>query len=145
MAIFSKTAETPSALLAKLISQNLQVSDKALALQYITYVGHFRLKGYWFHLIDPATNKFKPGTTFDIIKNRYEFDREIRSLILESIERLEVAIRNTICNFLSLKYTPHWYLDGSLFKPSRKFGMGQMLSKIEQEVNRSHEKKFIEA
>lgn len=145
LATFAKTAETPNVLLAKLIAQNLTVPDQALALHYLTYVGHYRLKGYWFHLIDPATNKFKPGMAFDTIKSRYEFDREIRALILEAIERLEVAIRNTICNFLSLKYTPHWYLEGSLFKPVRKFGMGQMLSKIEHEVGRSHEKKFIAA
>ena len=121
------------------------VPDKNLALQYLTYVGHYRLKGYWYHLTDPTTKKFKLGTTFNIIKARYEFDREIRALILEAVERLEVAIRNTICNFLSLKYTPHWYLDGALFKPIRKFGFGQMLSKIEQEVGRSHDKRFIEA
>jgi abortive infection bacteriophage resistance protein len=145
LAIFTKTAESPTALVAKLLAHDLSIPDTSLAVQYITYVGHFRLKGYWFHLIDPTTNKFKSNTTFDTIKNRYEFDREIRALILEASERLEVAIRNTICNFLSLKYTPHWYLDGSLFKPVRKFGIGQMLSKIEQEVERSHDKKFIEA
>lgn len=145
LATFTKKAETPNALLTKLLAQNLVISDHAQAIQYITFVGHYRLKGYWFHLIDPTTKQFKPGTTFDIIRDRYEFDREIRALILEAIERLEVAIRNTICNYLSLRYTPHWYLDRLLFKPSRKFGMGQMLSKIEQEVGRSHEKKFVEA
>ncbi|MGZ3237098.1 MAG: Abi family protein [Burkholderiaceae bacterium] len=145
MAIFTKTAETPAALLSKLIAQGLSIPDRAVALQYITFVGHYRLKGYWLHLINPTTKQFLPNTTFDIIQSRYEFDREIRALILEAIERLEVAIRNSICNFLSLKYTPHWYLNSALFKSGRKFGYGQMLSKIEQDVGRSHEKKFIEA
>ena len=145
MALFAKTAETPHSLLTKLIAQNLEVPDKQEALQYLTFVGHYRLKGYWFHLVDPATKKFRPGTSFDTIKNRYEFDREIRALILESAERLEVALRNSICNFLSLRYSPHWYLDGSLFKPERRYGLGQMLSKIEREVDRSQEKAFIES
>lgn len=95
------------ALLQKLVDQNLIVTDRVLAERYITFVGHYRLKGYWFHLIDPATKQFKPGTTFDIIQQRYEFDREIRAIILEAIERLEVAIRSSLCNFLSLKHSPH--------------------------------------
>lgn len=145
MATFAKKAETPAALLGKLVTQNLQVPDHSLAIKYITFVGHYRLKGYWFNLIDPVTKKFIAGTTFNTIKDRYEFDREIRAAILEAVERLEVAIRSTICNFLSLKHSPHWYLDNSLFKPVGKFGLGKMLSKIEQEVGRSHEKKFIAA
>lgn len=145
MPTFSKSAQPPPTLLSKLIAQNLTIPDQKLALQYITFIGHYRLKGYWFHLIDPATKQFKTGTTFEMIKDRYEFDREIRAFILEAVERLEVAIRNVLCNFLSLKYSPHWYLDSKLFKPVRKFGIGQMLSKIENEVARSGDKKFIAA
>jgi len=140
LALFAKTAETSHSLLTKLIAQNLEVPDKREALQYLTFVGHYRLKGYWFHLVDPVTKKFRPGTSFDTIKNRYEFDSEIRALILESVELLEIALRNTVCNFLSLRYSPHWYLSGSLFNPDRRYGSGKMLSKIEREVDRFHEK-----
>ena len=142
---FSKNAQTPSALLAKLIAQKLIVSDFKLAEQYITFVGHYRLKGYWFHLIDAETNQFRDGVSFEMIRDRYEFDREIRALILEAVERLEVAIRGSLCNFLSLKHSPHWFLNTSLFKPGRKFGVGQILSKIESEVARSGGKRFIKA
>ena len=140
---FSKAASTPQALLAKLKSQGLIVQDDAVALQYINYVGHYRLKGYWFQLIDPTTNHFIQGTTLDEIIKRYECDREVRAIILEAVERLEVAVRTAICNHLSLKYTPHWYLDTNLFSPTRSYGIGQMLSKIESEVGRSREKGFI--
>lgn len=132
-------------MLAKLIEQRLEVADPKLAEKYITFIGHYRLKGYWFQFIDPVTKEFRGGTTFEMIQDRYEFDREIRALILEAVERLEVAIRSSLCNFLCLKYTPHWYLDTSLFKPGRKFGVGQMLSKIEGEVARSKDKRFIKA
>ncbi|WP_166897572.1 Abi family protein [Massilia sp. CCM 8734] len=145
MAIFSKSSQPPSALVAKLLAQNLHVTDEKRALQYLTFIGHYRLKGYWFHLIDPATKQFKPDTTFDMIRDRYEFDREIRALILEAVERLEVAIRTVMCNFLSLEYSPHWYLDSKLFKPLRTFGMGRMLSKIETEVERAGDRRFIQA
>ncbi|RZI43609.1 Abi family protein [Herbaspirillum sp. HC18] len=145
LATFSKSAESPATLLAKLQAQGLTVNNQKLAFQYLNFVGHYRLKGYWFHLVDSATKKFTAGTTFEVIKDRYEFDREIRALILEAVERLEVAVRGSICNHLSLKYSPHWYLDTKLFKPVREFSIGQMLSKIEGEVGRSRDKHFIEA
>lgn len=145
MATFSKPAQTPASLLAKLEAQGLVINDHTQAIRYLTFVGHYRLKGYWFHLIDPATKIFKAGTTFDMIRDRYEFDREIRALILEAVERLEVAVRGAKCNHLSLKYSPHWYLEPRLFKTVRGFGAAHMLSKIRDEVGRSKDKDFIAA
>lgn len=142
---FSKVAQTPSALLQKLKDANLAVAHDDEAVRYLSFVGHFRLKGYWFHLIDPTTKRFREGVTFEVIRDRYEFDRKIRALILEAIERLEIGVRNAICNHLSLEYTPHWYLNPAVFKPVRDFGIGTMLAKIEHEVGRSHEKLFIES
>lgn len=140
---FAKTASTPQALLDKLKRHGLHVPSDEIALKYINYIGHYRLKGYWYQLIDPSTGNFVAGTTLDIILNRYECDREIRALILEAVERLEVAVRTILCNYLSLKYSPHWYLESSIFSPNRKFGMGSMLVKIENEIGRSREKSFI--
>jgi len=54
-AVFGKTALPPQALLVKLKAQGLIVADDALALKYITYVGHYRLKGYWHQLLDSTT------------------------------------------------------------------------------------------
>lgn len=143
--LFGKVALSPQALLAKLKSRGLVAEDEDLALKYIGYVGHYRLKGYWYQLIDSVSGSFLPETSFEQIVSRYECDREIRAVILESVERLEVAVRTTICNHLSLKYSPHWYLNLQVFLPTRSFGMGQMLSRIEQEVGRSNQKEFIAA
>ncbi|MDT3723011.1 Abi family protein [Pseudomonas oryzihabitans] len=140
---FAKAASTPQALLDKLKRHGLQVPSDPIALQYLNYIGHYRLKGYWYQLIDPNTGNFVAGTTLDIILNRYECDREIRALILEAVERLEVAVRTIICNYLSLKYSPHWYLERNIFTPTKSFGLGDMLSKIEREVGRSKDKVFI--
>lgn len=142
---FAKTAFTPQALLAKLKTQGLIVDDDNIALKYIAYVGHFRLKGYWYQLQDGATKNFLPSTTFEHICQRYECDREIRAIIMESVERLEVAVRTVICNLLSLKYSPHWYLKTEIFAPKGRNGIGQMLSKIEGEVERASSRLYIKA
>ncbi|MCQ2999118.1 Abi family protein [Pseudomonas syringae] len=142
---FAKAALTPQALLAKLKTQGLIVDDDSIALKYIAYVGHFRLKGYWYQLQDSATKNFLPNTTFAHIRERYECDREIRAIIMESAERLEVAVRSVICNLLSLKHSPHWYLKMEIFAPKGRVGIGQMLSKIEGEVERASSRLYIKA
>lgn len=142
---FAKSAQTPQSLLAKMQAAGLNVPNPDEALNYLLFVGHYRLKGYWFHLTDPVSKKFKPGVSFDVIRDRYEFDRKLRAIILEAVEHLEVAVRTALCNHLSLKYDPFWYLKPSIFKPVASFGIGGMLSKIEGEVGRSKEKGFIDS
>jgi abortive infection bacteriophage resistance protein len=142
---FTKQASTPEALLAKLKADGLEVEDSkaSVALDYLRGVGGYRLKGYWYHLVDPVTKKFPPQITFDHVIAQCEFDRELRTATISAIERLEVAIRAVMANYLSLKHSPHWFLDKSIFKPTQKWGMGHLIRKIEGEVDRSKEKRFI--
>ena len=142
---FSKTAATPEQLLAKLRLAGLDCTTayEQTALAYLTCVGGYRLKGYWFHFVDPTTKRFPPGLRFEDIAVRYEFDRSLRTLTISAIDRLEVAIRTVMANYLSLKHSPHWFLTPGVFKPNRSWGMGQLIKKIEDEVHRSHEKRFV--
>ncbi|MDR0213246.1 MAG: Abi family protein [Comamonas sp.] len=138
---FSKRASSPNDLLTKLQGQGLTVADQQKALYYLQYVGGYRLKGYWYHLVDPSTNRFPAGYDFDSIAARCEFDRELRSATIEAIDRLEVAIRSTIANYLSLSHGAHWFLDSRIFKPTTDWGLGQLLQKVESEVKRDKSKK----
>lgn len=132
-----KTPLTPQQLVDKMVDQGLIVTDRGAAANFLQHVGAFRLKGYWFHLQSPHDKRFADGTTFDNIVSRYEFDRKLRALVFEAVERLEVAVRSAMANHLSLRYGPHWYLDHKIFKPTREWGMGALLKKIEDEVGRS--------
>lgn len=121
----------------------VSAATESQALAYLRYVGAYRLKGYWFHLVNPATKQFPAGYTFERIANRCELDREVRAATIEAIDRLEVAIRAVIANHLSLKHSPHWFLNSAVFKPTERWGMGQLIGKIEQEVSRAKEKRFV--
>jgi abortive infection bacteriophage resistance protein len=62
-------------------------------------------------------DQFKKGTTWDIIHQLYVFDRKLRLLVFDAIERLEIAIRTQIIYQLSHKYGSHWQDDSSIFNP----------------------------
>ena len=54
------------------------------------------------------------GIFFDHF-NTGNFDRDLRMLTMNAIERLEIAIRSIITSRASLFYhSPHWYLDGTV-------------------------------
>ncbi|MBQ1764248.1 MAG: Abi family protein [Aquincola sp.] len=142
---FSKVAATPEQLLQKLKDRGLVVSaaTEPMALAYLRGVGGYRLKGYWFHVVDPATKRFPAGYTFEQIAARCELDRELRAATIEAIDRLEVAIRTVMANYLSLRHSPHWFLNTAIFKPTRDWGVGQLIRKIEEEVRRAEGKRFV--
>ena len=103
----------------KLLSyRGLVIQDKILAQHYLKFISYYRFCGYGIEFEDEARNGEKyyhSGTTFEQILDYYVFDRKLRLLVIDAIERIEIAIRTIITNELSLKYGAHWYLDRGLF------------------------------
>ncbi|UGT48860.1 Abi family protein [Nocardia asteroides] len=69
-------------------------------------IGYYRLSGYWYIFREHAADYgpirehdalrgdfFVDGTTFDQVVDLYEFDRRLRLIVLDGIERVEVALR----------------------------------------------------
>jgi abortive infection bacteriophage resistance protein len=108
-------------------------------LQFINY---YRLSGYTIsfeEIIDgKRSHQFKANTTFDNILALYDFDRHLRMLVMDAIERIEVAVRTQICLVLATTYNDsHWHLKRELFKPEFKYY--SLLSKCEIEQHNSKE------
>ncbi|UUY08997.1 Abi family protein [Pseudomonas sp. J452] len=116
--VYAKPAKTPKALLKHLRAKGLTTrGQSALALQALTYIGYYRLLIYMRPLQD-AAKQFHPGVRFDDILALYNFDRELRLVCLDAIERIEVAFRAAIANTLANDRTcgPHFYLDAIHFE-----------------------------
>ena len=56
--LFTKPTESARQLLDRLKARGLVVADEDTALSYLEYVGRYRLKGFWYHLMDPTTKRF---------------------------------------------------------------------------------------
>jgi len=103
-----------------LVKQGLLVKNPKRVLHYLRFIGYHRLSGYFrtFQLQNTSEHIFKKGTTFDSIISLYIFDRKLRLLVMDAVERIEVAVRTTISSTMCEKYGPHWYLKPMLFKSS---------------------------
>ena len=102
-------------------------------------MSYYRLSGYWHTLLDEPKkdHKFKPNSTFDKAFNLYCFDRELRMLVLNQIEKIEVAIRAIIAHECSIDLGVFWMSDKNNFKSFSEYTL--CLGSIFTEVNRSSE------
>lgn len=67
------------------------------------------------------TDKFLPDTSWDDIYNLYKFDRKLRLLVFDAIERIEVSLRTQIIYQLAHKYGSHWQDNEDIFDLSSDF------------------------
>lgn len=114
---YSKIAEPFQKTLYRLWNKGLIIDDRQNAENALKTIGYYRLLIYMRHFQSnlPPRN-FLPKTRFSYIVERYNFDRAIRLLTLDAIEKLEVALRTAIINPLAEQHTPHWYLDTSHYQ-----------------------------
>jgi hypothetical protein len=143
MTKFSKPEKSNQELIEEWENRGLNIPDKLRAERYLSFISYYRLSAYTipFQLPQSIPNhKFKLNTSFDDILELYVFDRELRLLVMDAIERIEVAVRAQICNVHSLEkdhngyaYGAFWYLDGRNFQTT--FSHFYLLSKIEKQLS----------
>jgi abortive infection bacteriophage resistance protein len=65
---------------------------------------------------DKATHIFKPGTTIEDVIALYNFDRELRILLFDVIERIEISLRTKLIYHLAHEINPWWFESAENFK-----------------------------
>lgn len=83
------------------------------------------------------THEFKAGTHFDTVLALYNFDRELRLLILDAIERIENSMRTQWTYHIGHNHGSHAHLDEKL--AINQYRYEQNLEIMKREVERSDE------
>lgn len=93
---------------ALLKSRGLQIEDEPKAISYLKEISYYRLSAY-FLTYQQVKDTFNSDVDFKQIIKTYSFDRELRLLLFDCIERIEVAIRTQIIYGMALEYNDsHW-------------------------------------
>lgn len=102
--------------------RGLVVADPDKAAHYLGNIGYYRLSAYSLphELPTPAgqarQHQFKPGTTFEQVLSLYVFDRRLRLLVMEAIERVEVSVRTRWAHAMAMRHGAHAHMQVGLFK-----------------------------
>lgn len=156
---FAKPAMSPADLRARWEERGLQVPNPNEADHYLRYIGYYRLSAYAVPLqVEGSTltarldKPFRHDVCFADILNLYRFDRELRMLFMDAVERIEVGIRAVIVDEMCTLHGPHWYLDPAHFKQKGRFKHNKLIQKIEKGLhiynspnppNKAHHEVFI--
>jgi len=117
----NKPAYTISEQIALLKQRGMTFRNEAQAHELLKNINYYRLKGYWRDtLIDETQHDFQPGTCFENIMERYDFDRKLRQILFGAIEQIEIAVRTKMIYHLSIAYGGLWYLNPAWFETNPK-------------------------
>lgn len=95
--------------------RDLVVDNEPNAIDYLQEISYYRLSAY-FLPYQKIKDKFNPNTNFKQIIETYSFDRELRLLVFDCIERIEVAIRTQMVYGMATHYNDsHWQDNQNLF------------------------------
>jgi abortive infection bacteriophage resistance protein len=97
--------------IALIKQRGMVVSDDAKARSYLGKIGYYRLSGYWYPYRESTNasgktvvgDNFKPDSELAEIVDLYVFDKKLRLLLLDVIERIEIALRVQITLQLGYK------------------------------------------
>ncbi|MDH4412970.1 MAG: Abi family protein [Rhizobium sp.] len=121
--------------------RGMAIPDEDEALHYLKYISYYRLRAYWLPFEVPPSasgqHAFKAGTSFDDVLELYVFDRQLRILLIDAIERVEVAIRAAWAYHLAQTYGPHGYLDPNHYARADHFQ--KSLTSLLDEISRSRD------
>ena len=119
---YDKPALSLEELVDRLCDRGLEIPDRDRAIRYLRHLGYFRLSPYTipFQRGQPD-HVFRDGSSFDDVLDLYVFDRNLRLLVMDALERVEVAVRAALTDHMCITYDdPHWYVDSRHFDNHRR-------------------------
>ncbi len=131
-----------------MMSRNLH-ADKADIIQRLHSVNYYRLTGYLYSFRETVTladgsrgkgENYRPGTTLDLVWQFYLFDRRLRFLLMDAIERIEIALRSRIAHYWA---NAEGHINPQAFRTSYKPAFEKknrhedLLKKIQKSYDRS--------
>ncbi len=130
MGQYTKKWLSVEAQLSKLAHNGVLVGNREAGVQLLQGVGYYRLTGYLYPFRDSrlvceadgrehvqVLNTYRRGTSLEHAKKLIDFDRALRILVLDGIERIEISLRMQLGYVLGRK-SPFAHLDATQFVSS---------------------------
>ncbi len=134
--------------LALLQQRGMIVEDNAKALHYLAKLGYYRLSGYFypFRQFDGEgrrADQFAENTYFNDVLALYMFDKQLRMLAMDALERIEVAVKVEVAYLLG-ESNVLAHEDSTFFQPdSVNFQHAKWLVTYQKLLDREKGKKDV--
>lgn len=139
---YQKKFKTFDEQLILLKQRKLNVANDSFVLSKLQRINYYRLSAYFlpFKQLQDTDKKddFLENTSFENIIQLYYFDSELRKIIFEAIESIEIYFRTQITYSHALRYESFGYLEKDNFECSQGF-FEKVLLNLKDETKRSEE------
>ena len=119
MNVYNKPPLTFDKQIELLSNRGLVINDIDKAKKRLADISYYRLSAYMLpfkkNVGGKIIDEFRYGTTWENVYDLYKFDRKLRLLIFDAIERIEIAVRTQIVYQLSMRYGSHWQDNPAIF------------------------------
>ena len=119
-----------------LLDRGLIIPDRLRAQRWLRHISYYRFSAY-FVPFKVANDQFATGTTFDQVAGSYIFDRKLRLILMDAIERLEVALRTGLTYGISHQYGPFGHVNPLNF--DARFDHEEFMEELAQAEDQSHQ------
>ena len=142
---YEKPALSISDQIALLMRRGMNVRDEAYARHCLQFITYYRLRPYWqpFEVVDTESEVcvFLEGTSLEDVLVLYVFDRQLRLLVLDAIERVEVALRGAWVQRMAIAHGPHGYLEPALYR--RPDWHAKVIARLDYRFRNSQDNVFV--
>ena len=136
---YNKPAVSFSDQVKKLKRRGLLFRDEHKAEQILSRISYYRLRAYTYPFQDNSNpeHPFKIKIYFETIIDLYKFDSQLRLLIFDALEKIEIALRTQIIYQWAMTNGSHWQTNIRLFRDQERFY--EHKKSLEKEISRSDE------
>jgi abortive infection bacteriophage resistance protein len=124
----------------KLIEHGFVIEDHAACERFLSQVSYYRFSAY-FQQYKTAAGKYQPSIPFEKIRQIYEFDRELRSLVFSAIEEVEINLRTKMSHYHAMKYGALGYLDQGNF--NGRHNHKNFVALLQREIRNKQQTPFV--
>ena len=126
--------------IALLRSRGMVIDDDRSAIEFLQHINYYRFSVFCV-AFESSRHQFPDGVTFELVQAACEFDRNLRDLVTEALEVVELDFRTAVAYHFGEQYGPFGHVTpGNFFK---HFNQAEWTDRLRSEASRSSEE-FVE-
>ena len=115
------------------------INDKNQAISIIEKYSYYSVINSYKTIFKDINNNYIENVSFDEIYALYEFDKNLRYIMLKYVLEIEIVIKSLLANTLAHKYGLQNYIDiNNLDENAKEETKNKIIIKIDEEIKRNY-------
>lgn len=119
-------------------SRGMVITNTQAAIDFLQHTNYYRFSLYCVPF-ESSRHQFAKGTRFEHVQAACEFDRDLRDLVTEALEVVELDFRTAVAYRFGKQYGPFGHVDPKNFFESKRFDHAEWIARLRSDAKRSSE------